>query len=286
MPNPDPERQGARGGAGRLGRAEAAEPGRHDLGAAAAPAGTAPITDGPVSHVARGDDRPRHDHRDRRAVRAAARSAAVGWSADPGHDQTRRRRRDAGHQFPAIAMVGVLVGFGCVIGLYFRPHVGQVPRPDLRPRPGLLRRRASPRATRRSRTASSLQAAGATLAVFAVMLVLYRTQIIKVTDRFRRIVIFATLGIMVFYGVSFVITLFGGERRVHQRRRRLFGIGFSVFVCVLAAMNLALDFDFIERGAKAGLAKDYEWFAAFGLLVTIVWLYLEILRLLAKLRSR
>ena len=113
---------------------------------------------------------------------------------------------------------------------------------------------------------------------------LYNTRIIKVTDRFRRTVIFATLGVMVLYLVSFVISLFGGEVPFINEPSA-FGIAFSVFVCGLAAMNLALDFDFIERGAKAGLAKDYEWVAAVGLLVTIVWLYLEILRLLAKLRQ-
>ena len=85
---------------------------------------------------------------------------------------------------------------------------------------------------------------------------------------------------MALYLVSFVISLFGGDP-VHQRASP-FGILFSVFVCGLAAINLALDFDFIERGTKAGLAKDYEWVAAVGLLVTIVWLYLEILRLLAS----
>ena len=130
-----------------------------------------------------------------------------------------------------------------------------------------------------------VQAAGATIAVFAVMLVLYRTRIIKVTDRFRRIVIFATLGVMALYLVSFVISLFGGEhRRSSTTPRRSASASASSSACI-AAINLALDFDFIERGAKAGLSKDYEWVAAVGLLVTIVWLYLEILRLLAKLRQ-
>ena len=117
------------------------------------------------------------------------------------------------------------------------------------------------------------------------MLVLYRTNIIKVTNRFRRIVIFATLGIMLMYGVSLIFMLFGASVAFLNSPSAL-GIGLSVAICVVASFNLALDFDFIEKGARAGLAKDYEWFAAFGLLVTIVWLYLEILRLLAKLNSR
>ena len=85
------------------------------------------------------------------------------------------------------------------------------------------------------------------------MLVLYRTRIIKVTDRFRRIVIFATIGIMVFYGVCFLIRLFAGADSVSfLASPSLLGIGFSVFVAGIAAMNLALDFDFIERGVEDG----------------------------------
>ena len=116
------------------------------------------------------------------------------------------------------------------------------------------------------------------------MLALYGTRIIRVTERMRRVVIFATLGVMAMYLVSFVLTLFGGSISFISDASPI-GIGFSVLVCGIAAMNLALDFDFIDRGAKAGLSKDYEWVAAVGLLVTIVWLYLEILRLLAKLRQ-
>ena len=124
-----------------------------------------------------------------------------------------------------------------------------------------------------------------TLVAFAVMLVLYRTNVIKVTDRFRRTVIMATLGLMAFYLVSFVISLFGGSVKFLDSPSML-GIGLSIFAAVLAALNLALDFDFIEKGSKAGLPKAMEWFAAFGLLVTLVWLYLEMLRLLSKLNQR
>jgi uncharacterized YccA/Bax inhibitor family protein len=130
-----------------------------------------------------------------------------------------------------------------------------------------------------------LQAVGATLAVFAVMLVLYRTKIIKVTDRFRTVVITATMGLMVFYLFSFVLNLFGSGVSFLQSASGL-GIAFSVFAAGLAALNLALDFDFIERGAKQGLPKGMEWFAALALVVTLVWLYLELLRLLSKLQRR
>ena len=130
-----------------------------------------------------------------------------------------------------------------------------------------------------------IQAAGATMAVTAVMLGMYLTGIIRVTDRFRKIVISATLGLMLFYLVTWVVSLFGGNVSFLSSPS-LMSIGFSVLVVGLAAMNLALDFDFIERGAQSGLPKHFEWFAAFGLLVTLVWLYLEILRLLAKMRDR
>jgi uncharacterized YccA/Bax inhibitor family protein len=123
--------------------------------------------------------------------------------------------------------------------------------------------------------------------VFAVMLILYRTKVIKVTDRFRRIVITATLGLMAFYLVSFVIRLVAGSSSVSfLNSPSALGILFSVFAAGLAAMNLAIDFDFIERGSKQGLPKGMEWFAAFALVVTLVWLYLELLRLLSKLQRR
>jgi uncharacterized YccA/Bax inhibitor family protein len=116
------------------------------------------------------------------------------------------------------------------------------------------------------------------------MLFLYRTRILRVTDKFRRIVIGATLGVAVFYLASFVFSRFGAN--VSFLSSSGVGILFSLFVAGLAAFNLALDFDFIERGESMGLPRRMEWFAALGLLVTLVWLYLEVLRLLAKLRER
>jgi uncharacterized YccA/Bax inhibitor family protein len=130
-----------------------------------------------------------------------------------------------------------------------------------------------------------VQAVGTTLAVFGVMLFLYRTRVLRVTDKFRRIVIGATLGVAVLYLVSFVISLFGANVSFLSSSSG-FGILFSLFVAGLAAFNLALDFDFIEQGEKMALPRRMEWFAALGLLVTLVWLYLEVLRLLAKLRDR
>jgi len=95
----------------------------------------------------------------------------------------------------------------------------------------------------------------------------------------------ATAGIAVLYLVSFALSFFGKSiPYIHQGGP--IGIGFSVFVVIIAALNLVLDFDFIEKGAEMGAPKYMEWYAAFGLLVTLVWLYIEILRLLAKIRSR
>jgi uncharacterized YccA/Bax inhibitor family protein len=129
-----------------------------------------------------------------------------------------------------------------------------------------------------------LQAVGATLGVFVAMLVMYRTGIIRVNDKFRRVVMSAMVGLLIFYGVSFLFNLLGANITFFNDAS-LLGIGFSIFVAGLAAASLALDFDFIERGEKEGLPKQMEWFAALGVVITLVWLYLEILRLLSKLRD-
>ena len=128
-----------------------------------------------------------------------------------------------------------------------------------------------------------IQAVGATFAVFLVMLVLYRARIIKVTQRFRMIIIGATAGILVFYLVTIVIGLFGVNTDALFVSGPL-AIAISAVIVLVAALNLALDFDFIEAGANAEAPARMEWYAAFGLLVTLVWLYLEILRLLAITR--
>ncbi len=124
-----------------------------------------------------------------------------------------------------------------------------------------------------------------TVGVFAAMLFLYATRIIQVTQQFRMIVTAATAGIALFYLLAFVLRFFSIEMPlIHETGTA--GIVFSLLVVGIAAFNLALDFDFIERGAQQGVPKYMEWYSAFGLLVTLVWLYLEILRLLSKLRSR
>ena len=130
-----------------------------------------------------------------------------------------------------------------------------------------------------------IQATGLTFGTLASLLVLYKTGVIKPTENFRLMIVSATMGIAVLYAISFVMSLFGsGIGFIHSNG--LFGIGFSLFVVGIAAMNLVLDFDFIEDGAERGAPKYMEWFGAFALMVTLIWLYLEMLRLLAKIRSR
>lgn len=206
-------------------------------------------------------------------------SAVFGWNAT-------ETNLEGQLNFPGIAFVGVAVGFGCVIALFFKPKWARVLAPVYALAQGFFVGAIS-KAYESFQNGIVVQAVGATVATFAVMLVLHKTRIIKVTDRFRRIIVGATMGVMVLYLASFVINLFtDGNSIGFLRDATPLGIGFSVFVCILAAFNLSLDFDFIERGSNSGLPKHFEWYGAFGLLVTVVWLYLEILRLIALLQGR
>lgn len=128
------------------------------------------------------------------------------------------------------------------------------------------------------------QALGATVAVFGVMLFLYGTRIIKVTKRFAMVVVGATLGIGVLYLGSFLLSMFGVDAYFWNEATPL-GVAVSAGIAVVAALNLALDFAFIERASKANMPKYMEWYGAFGITVTIVWLYLELLRLISLLRQ-
>ncbi|MFA5774208.1 MAG: Bax inhibitor-1/YccA family protein [Ilumatobacteraceae bacterium] len=185
--------------------------------------------------------------------------------------------------FPAWTLIGMLVGLGCALFLTFKPTLARFLAPVYAVATGVAVGAIS-KAYNEAYSGIVLQAVGATLGVFVVMLVAYRTGIIRVTARFRRVVVGATLGVMVFYGVSLLLGLFGAD--IFPQGSSLMSIGFSFLVAGIAAMNLALDFDFIEKAEAAGAPKYMEWYAAFGLLVTLVWLYLEILRLLSKMRDR
>lgn len=130
-----------------------------------------------------------------------------------------------------------------------------------------------------------IQAATCTFGTLAVMLFAYQSGLIRPTETFKMIVVSATGGIALVYVISFILSFFG----IHASfiyGNGLFSILFSVFVVAIAALNFVMDFDFIEQGAIRGAPKFMEWYGAFALMVTMVWLYIEFLRLLSKLRER
>lgn len=130
-----------------------------------------------------------------------------------------------------------------------------------------------------------LQAVMCTFGTLGALLLAYRSGLIKATENFKLGVVAATGGIALLYLAGIVMSFFGKSiPMIHESGA--IGIGFSVFVVIIAALNLVLDFDFIESGVDAGAPKYMEWYGAFGLMVTLVWLYLEFLRLLSKLQSR
>jgi uncharacterized YccA/Bax inhibitor family protein len=131
-----------------------------------------------------------------------------------------------------------------------------------------------------------IQAVALTFGVMIALLVIYRARIIPVTENFKLGVCAATGAIAIFYIVALALQMWAGVRIGFLHEGSLLGIGFSLFVITIAALNLVLDFDFIEQGVEQGAPKHMEWYAAFGLVVTLIWLYVAILRLLAKLRSR
>ena len=187
-------------------------------------------------------------------------------------------------QFPGWIILPALAAFALVLVGTFKPTTARIVGPIYAVLEGIFLGAIS-HAYELRYEGLVVQAIGATAAVFAAMWFLYATRIIKVTDKFRRVIVGATMGIALFYGVALIMRLFGAEAPFINSPSGL-GIGFSVLVVGVAAFNLMLDFDMIEKGTEAGLPKHMEWFCAMGLMVTIVWLYLEILRLLAKLQSR
>ena len=208
-------------------------------------------------------------------------SGAFGWNAADG--PTLENGVET-YSFPPMAFLGIVLGFVAVIVAMRKPDLAKILGPVYAVAYGFAVGAIS-KGYETFYDGIVVQAVLATASVFMVMLVLYRTRIIKVTDKFRRTVIIATFGVMALYLISFVISLFGTTLPFLDGSNMLMSIGFSLFVCGLAAANLALDFDFIERGIASGLPKNYEWVAGLGLVVTLVWLYLEILRLLSYLRN-
>jgi len=129
------------------------------------------------------------------------------------------------------------------------------------------------------------QALLASLATVLACLVLYLSRAFRLTSKAVRVIVVATLGIGLMYFAGWVLSIFGLNLLFWTDPGNPVGIAISVVICIVAALNLMLDFGFIEQGVKLGAPKEYEWYSAFGLLATIVWLYLEILRLIARTRS-
>ncbi|RYH00652.1 MAG: Bax inhibitor-1/YccA family protein [Alphaproteobacteria bacterium] len=131
----------------------------------------------------------------------------------------------------------------------------------------------------------AMQAILGTGVVTGVMLVLYRFRVIRATPMFTKVVVALTLAAAVMYGVAFIAMMFGAQVSFLRDASPL-GIGLSLFMIGLAASNLILDFDLIEKGEASGRPKAFEWYGAFALLVTVAWLYVEVLRLLSRLNRR
>jgi uncharacterized YccA/Bax inhibitor family protein len=206
-------------------------------------------------------------------------AATFGWSSV----KTVTEGSVSAGSIPGWAFMAMIVGFVSVLVATFKPTTARFLAPVYALAQGAVVGAIS-KVFNIQYPGIVLQAVGATIGVFVVMLTLYRTGILRVTDKFRRIVIGATLGLAAFYLFSFIAGFFGAN--LIPTGSSTMSIGFSVLVAGLAAMNLALDFDFIDKAEAAGAPKHMEWFAALGIMVTLVWLYLEILRLLAKMRDR
>ena len=181
-------------------------------------------------------------------------------------------------------MPAVFVGLGLAIVTVIRPTVAHITAPLYALAEGVVVGGVSA-VYEAAYPGIVIQAAVATIATLLALLVAYRSGLIKATENFRLGVAAATGAIMLVYLASFVLGFFGREVPYLHDSGPL-GIGISVVIVAVAALNLVLDFDFIERGAERGAPKRMEWYAGFGLLVTLVWLYLEMLRLLGKMRSR
>jgi len=183
-----------------------------------------------------------------------------------------------------LGLLGLIGGFIVAIATIFKKTWAPVTAPLYSLLEGLVLGTASAALEVRF-PGIAIQAVRLTFGTLIALLLAYRSGVIKVTDNFRLGVVAATGGIALFYVATLILGFFGVRFPSIYGAGPL-GIGISVFIVIIAALNLVLDFDFIESGARAGAPKYMEWYGAFGLMVTLIWLYLEILRLLSKLRSR
>lgn len=192
---------------------------------------------------------------------------------------------------------GAFGGFILALVISFKPHLANVLSPIYAALEGLFLgsfsgyaaslMASSDNSLATSNATLPIQAVGLTMVTFLIMLGLYRYRIIKVTEKFKSIIMGVTLAVGIYYLVGFLLNMFTSFTFFHSiTNSSVPSIIFSVFVVGLAALNLLLDFDLIEKGIENKAPKHMEWYASFALLVTLVWLYYEIVRLLVKLADR
>jgi uncharacterized YccA/Bax inhibitor family protein len=193
-------------------------------------------------------------------------------------------KQDPSMSVLALVLIGFIGGFIFALITMFKPNLSPYTAPAYAILEGIALGAISAMYDVRS-NGIALQAMMLTVAVLFLMLFLYRMKIISVTQKFRMVVMCATGAIGALYLVSWILSFFSISIPF-MHGSGLLSIGLSLVIVVVAALNLALDFDMIENGANSGAPKHMEWYGAFALLVTLVWLYLEMLRLLSKLKGR
>lgn len=184
---------------------------------------------------------------------------------------------------PTLVMGGLIAGLAVALVTVFRPRLAPWTSPIYAVVEGMALGSLS-MMLNAAYAGLPMQAVALTFGVFLAMLAVYGLRIVRVTQRLRAAIMSAVLGVMIFYVLTLVLGLFGVRiPAIHEGGP--IGIGISLATTAIAALALLLDFDLIEEGAKAGAPKFMEWYGAFGLLVTLVWLYVELLNLLRKLRD-
>jgi len=213
--------------------------------------------------------------------------AAFGWGRVTEITQTLAHgatQVDVHLSNPGWLIAGLLVGFGLAILTSFKPKVARYTAIPYSLCEGFVLGMISHLIDAQYKGVA-IEAVLATVGVFAVMLLLYGLRILRATPKFVKGVTAAMFGILAIYLVQIVSNLFGSTTNNFTSSSAL-SIGFSLVVVTVAALRLVIDFDLIERGAKQGAPRYMEWYAAFGLIVGVVWLYIELLSLLAKLQRR
>ncbi|MGV3460783.1 MAG: Bax inhibitor-1/YccA family protein [Flavobacterium sp.] len=184
-----------------------------------------------------------------------------------------------------LAIAGAVAGFIAVLITVFRPHTARFLAPAYAVFEGLFIGGISAFFEVNYQPGIVINAVGATFVTFVVCFLLYRFKVVKVTEQFKSIVIASTLAIGTYYLITWLLAMFTSFEPVHYGHS-LMSIGISAFVIIIAAMNLFLDFDLIDESARKRLPKYMEWFGAMGLMITLVWLYIEFLRLFSKIAGR